>query len=180
MGRIIEKKTIRVQYRLADKYINDSSKFGWILVSKQLINRFGNPVPIGEYISEDDLKEKCAFDLQVKREIDEKNAVALHSLENEYNSFTPYSTGFGGGRVVGCIFLSILSFACYIAGVLWLQTPGIALAIALFLLGFFVFGVPIIIIFATGCAHVVRAGKKNLELEKQKEKIVEQAKPLLQ
>ena len=180
MSRIIEKKTVRVPYRLADNYIKDFSKFGWLLVSKQLLNRFGNPVPAGEYISQDYLEEKCSFDIQIKREIDEKNAATLHSLENEYNSLTPYSTGFGGGRVVGCIFLSILSIACYIAGVLWLQTPGIALAIALFLLGFFVFGTPIIIIFATGCAHVVRGGKKNLELEKQKEKIVEQAKPLLQ
>lgn len=179
MAKILQTKTERVRYGQEEKYIEDFEKFGWNLKQKQLLNRFGNPLPLGEYVSEDDKREKCFYDLSLERVVDEKVSKELISLETEYHSIKLEDASFGGGRVVGAIWLSLFSLTCIILGVIWLRTPGMVLAIASLAAGIFIFGAPISLIFANGCGRVVRANKKNKEIEKQKEQIVEEAQKLL-
>lgn len=179
MANKIEYRTVVVRYGKENECIKHQQHFGWQLTHKTLLNRFGNPLTSDAGIDEDDLREKCSWELHFVREIEESKVIKLCNLQNEYDSYLPLDTSFGKGRITGAVWLSIFSIACYIAGGYWLGTPGIALAIALLFIGFFIFGVPIIIIFITGAARIARISSENEKRAKKRKEIASEAQKLL-
>ena len=179
MANRVEYRTIVCRYGKDSEIILAQRYFGWEFSHKTLLNRFGNPLTTDAGIDEDDLREKCSWELHFVREVEESKIMELSRLQNEHDSILPLDNSFGKGRITGSVWLSIFSIACYIVGGYYLFTPGIALAITLMILGFILFGVPIIIIFTTGAGRVVRINKENEKRSKVRKEIVAKAKKLL-
>ena len=179
MANKIEYRTVVVRYGKENECINHQKHFGWQLSHKTLLNRFGNPLTSDVGIDEDDLREKCSWELHFVREVEESKVIKLSNLQSEYDSYLPLDTSFGKGRITGAVWLSIFSLACIIPSAFWIDTPGIALGIALIAIGIFIFGIPIIIIFTTGAGRVARIIKENEKREKKRNEIVAEAQKLL-
>ena len=179
MAKKIEYRKVVVRYEKENECIKQQKHFGWQLNQKTLLNRFGNPLVSTAGIDEDDLREKCSWELSFIREVEETKIIELSNLQSEYDSYMPLDTSFGKGRITGAVWLSLFSFACIIGGAVWVGTPGIALAIALILVGIIVFGIPVIIVFTTGAGRVARIIKENERREMKRKEIALKAKELL-
>lgn len=175
IDNMVETRKDICRYGNENKIIKEYAQFGWTFESKRLLNRFGNPLPSDARVSEDDLKEKCSYELYFKRQIHESKVIELTNLQNEYDSIRLLDESYGGGRVTGSVFISIASIACFFASAFSVaQSAKIALAI----IGLFV-GSPIIVIFITGCSRKARASNKNVKLRKQKQVIADKAQEVL-
>ena len=179
MANKIEYRTVVVRYGKENECIKHQQCFGWQLSHKTLLNRFGNPLTSDVGIDEDDLREKCSWELHFVREVEELKIIELSNLQNEYDAYLPLDTSFGKGRIAGGVWLSIFSLACIIPGVTWISSPGIVLGIALITVGIFIFGIPVIIIFTTGAGRVARIIQENERREKKRKEIAAEAQKLL-
>lgn len=179
MANVMENRNEVVRYGKENKYLKEFGKFGWTLQSKQLLNRFGNPLPLDEArrISEDDLREKCSYNLKMVRVVDDSIVNQLHSLEHEYQALEYYPASFGGGRVSGSVWLSLVSISLILVGI-WGMDINSILCVALITFGV-ICGMPIAFIFMSGCSKVSKERKKNLEIKNQKDNLVDQAQKLL-
>lgn len=118
MSKIVETRKEHCKYGNENTYIKIYGFFGWSYSSKQLLNRFGNPMPIDERISESDMREKCSYELTFTREVEKETADELNKLQNEYLSIKEFQSCFSGKRVTGCVFLTIavLFFSSFAVG----------------------------------------------------------------
>ena len=107
MAKVLETKKKICRYVDLDKCVGEVKCFGWELTNKILLNRFGNPLNPNEDISESDLREKCSYELSLMREVEKESISQLNSLEFEYESIKYLPSHFSGGRVTGCVFLTI-------------------------------------------------------------------------
>ena len=158
MSKIIETRKARCRYGREAQFIKDFELFGWSLSSKQILNRFGNPLPLDERVSEDDLREKCFYELTFTREEEKEIADKLNSLQIEYSSEERLQTCFTGKRVTACVFitLAVLLFGI-LAGAFygdWASFYVFFTACLIALGGFAA-------VIATGILQVVKNGKKN-------------------
>lgn len=171
MDKIIDKRTIRVRYGTEEKYLKDYAHFGWSLSSKNLLNRFGNPLPLDEKVSESDKREKCFYDLYLVRELESDKIKKLDNLQNEYDSYEPIQTCFSGQRVTGSVFLTIgaIIFGIFasVYGYIYYLIPFI-----LFLMG-------LLAVIITGIFHVISSCKRSDSNEARKKQILEDAKKIL-
>lgn len=176
MATISETRDITVKYGREDQYIHNFSSFGWRCVSKKLLNRFGNPLPLGEKVSEDDLREKCSYQLTFKREVDESVVAELDALQAQYEDEQLLDTSFGKGRITGSVFLTIGFISCIAAIATGHLTTG-ALMVMIFFASFTFLGNAAII--ATGIVRVVNANKKNAKIRDKQDEILDRARRLL-
>ena len=107
MAKVLETKKKICRYVYLDKCVGEVKCFGWELTNKILLNRFGNPLNPNEDISESDLREKCSYELSLTREVEKESISQLNSLEFEYESMKYLPNHFSGGRITGCVFLTI-------------------------------------------------------------------------
>lgn len=187
MENILETKTIRCRYGSEAQVVKDYSAFGWRLISKNLLNRFGNPLPIDARISESDKREKCSFELTFNRSIDPDKANKLSLLENEYDSLTTADTSFGRGRITASIFMSLglVIFIIMIASAFSGNngsgsTVEVSSAmITMFTIFALLLAGGLAAIIAPGVVRVVRAAKQNEEVKKRKTEILQEAEKIL-
>ena len=186
MENILETKTIRCRYGSETQVVKDYSAFGWRLISKNRLNRFGNRLPIDAQISESDKREKCSFELTFNRSIDPDKANKLSLLENEYDSLTTADTSFGKGRITGSIFLT-LGLSIFLIMMIFVYTShdnsgtieiSSSLIIMLFILALFLLG-GLAAVIAPGVVRVVKAAKQNEEVKKRKAEILQEAEKIL-
>ena len=107
MSKILETRKERCRCGTEQRFIKDYAKFGWSFSSKQLLNRFGNPLPADVRLSEAEKREKCFYDLTFIREYEKDTIDQLNSLQNEYGSLKEPQTCFTGKRVTSCVFITI-------------------------------------------------------------------------
>lgn len=117
MDEILENKSIRVRYGTEDQVLADYANFGWKCINKVLLNRFGNPLPLNEVLSEADKREKCFWDLSLNRVISQEKSERIASLEYEYSCLAPCDTSFGRGRITATVFLTIGFIICVILSI---------------------------------------------------------------
>ena len=182
MENILETKTIRCRYGAETQVVNDYSSFGWRLVNKILLNRFGNPLPIDAQISESDKREKCSFELVFNRHIDPEKANRLSLLENEYDSLTTANTSFGRGRITASIFMSLGLAVFVLCIMMYLTDPDFSLSTSFFLL-FIMFalflGGGLVAIVVPGALRVARAVRQNEATAKRKAILLQEARKIL-
>ena len=145
MSIFIETRTERCRYGREDRIIDDYKIFGWSFSSKQLMNRFGNPLPIDMRLSEKELRNKCFYDIVFTREAEKEDSDKLNSLQSEYFSYELKQTCFTGKRVTVCVFLTILLIAFIVLAVSKDQTTSLI-------------GLILTIITALGLAGIIAAG----------------------
>ena len=177
MAKIIENKTEVCKYVDYEKRVEELRVFNWVVSSKTLLNKFGNPLSTNEDIDEDDLKEKCSYELHLVREIEDSSVVKVTQLQNEYEANPLKDNSFGGGRVTGCVFLSLLFFSSLIISILNIQTNPIAgwIFIVLGVLA----GLGITAIIWTGIVSVINANEENVVIQQKRDQIAEQARNMM-
>ena len=74
------------KYALLETVVQEYALFGWTLSQKILLNRFGSPLPYGETLSENDLREKCSYELSFSRTVESKKVPTLNKLALNVNS----------------------------------------------------------------------------------------------
>lgn len=187
MENILETKTIRCRYGSETQVVKDYSAFGWRLISKNLLNRFGNPLPIDARISESDKREKCSFELTFNRSIDPDKASKLSLLENEYDSLTTADTSFGKGRITASILMSVgLTIYAIMLLPMFFNSDGSgksieissSIVIMLTILALLLVG-GLAAVIAPGIVRVVKATKQNEEVKKRKAEILQEAEKIL-
>ena len=112
MSKVLETRKERCRCGTEQKHIKEFAKYGWSFSSKQLLNRFGNPMPLDSQISEAEKREKCFYDLTFNRELERETIDKLNSLQNESESYKRKQSCFTGKRVSTCVFLTIVIIAC--------------------------------------------------------------------
>ena len=112
MSKLLETRKERCRYGSEQIYINKFAKYGWSFSSKQLLNRFGNPMPLDTRISEAEKREKCFYDLTFSREFEKETIDKLNSLQNEEESLALKQGCFTGKRVSTCVFLTLVIIVC--------------------------------------------------------------------
>lgn len=180
MAVISETKEERVRYGQEDKYLDQFSHFGWRCTSKRILNRFGSPLPLGEKVSEDDLREKCFYQLIFKREVDESIIPQLDALQAKYEENPIIDVSFGKGRIVWSILLTV-AFIVLISLIVSIVSKekrvsgsvGALIALACFAAG----GISALI--STGIVRTVRLNKRNDQVSIVQDKIVIEARKLL-
>lgn len=180
MAEITENKTVRVRYINESSTIEECRRFGWVLVNKTLLNRFGNPLPIDHRLSEAELKEKCYLDLYFRRTVDENLSLRLSMLQMEYDKNVPVRSSFGGGRVTGLVFLSLafIIFFALIVTYFFRSNGTIAQLIAFITINQLAAGGMAAIII-TGVLSVKRGNRRNIEIKQNRLRISEEASKLL-
>ena len=108
MSKVLETRKERCRCGTEQKHIKEFAKYGWSFSSKQLLNRFGNPMPLDTRISEAEKREKCFYDLTFNRELERENIDKLNSLQNESESLKRKQSCFSGKRVSTLVFLTIV------------------------------------------------------------------------
>lgn len=179
MSPILETRTEICRYGNEDIYLTELEKFGWILSSKRIVYRNGTPLPLDTSYSEEVLRERFYVELTLERNVDDEVRVELNKLQREYDSLKPQPRRFGKGRVVGSVFISLLSFSCLIYA--WpFYAKGDMNNFVTFLSLAIVFGAPIIPIFITGIRGVVKY-RNDVEAAKVKRaEIADMARELLE
>lgn len=179
MAIISEIREERVRYGQEDKYIDQFSNFGWRCTSKRILNRFGNPLPLGERVSENDLREKCFYQLTLKREVDESIIPELDALQAKYEDNPILNVSFGKGRIFWSVVLTIV-FIALIVGFISSMGTGITTGatVTLAILAFLSFGGAAALI-STGVARVARLSRKNNEASEAQDRILKEARLLL-
>ena len=181
MDEVLETKVIRCRYGEEDRVLREQSAFGWRCVSKNLLNRFGNPLPANERVSESDKREKCTWDLSLNRVIDPEKANKLSSLENEFNSYSHVDTSFGKGRITGSVFLTIGIFILVIIGASNLTSDAenaTNVAFAVFMIALVAL-MGLIAIIVVGALSVRNRVIENETAERRKKYILNEAKKIL-
>ena len=107
MSENLQTNKVVVRYPLKRQYVEERKKYGWKLQNEMLLNRFGNPLPIGERVSQEDLEEKCSYELIFTRDIEPEIADKLDKIHDELSTLKILNNKFGGGRVTAMVFLSI-------------------------------------------------------------------------
>ena len=179
MANIVENRTVVCKYVDERKTIDEYTQFGWILTNKILLNRFGNPLSTNERVSNDDLEEKCSYQLYFTRGIDDSVAMEVNRLQAKYNDIPLLDNSFGGGRVTGCVFLTLALLTFLILSISGFQRV-ISVSVGIMsLILFFLAAAGITAIIWGGVVSVINANKKNADIQKQKDEIVAEAKRLL-
>ena len=135
-------------------------------------------MPYGVTFDEDDLREKCSYELSFTRVIESKKVPTLNELQERYNTLEFKPTKFSKKRVVGLVWLSIAFFTFFLVG-----ACGNSLESSARLLGFFVAFLAAggsAAIIATGVISVKKALKLNKETLAQKQHLILQAKKVLE
>lgn len=178
MAKIIENKTEVCKYVDYEKRVKELSDFNWVVSSKVLLNKFGNPLSTNEKVDEDDLKEKCSYELHLVREIEDSSVIKVAQLQNEYEANPLKDNSFGGGRVTGCVFLSLLFFGTLFPSIscfsMNLVVGGWILLIIAILAGL---GITAII--WTGIVSVINANEENIVIQQKRDQIAEQARNMM-
>lgn len=179
MSKTQETRIQCCKYGNEKKLINAFSIFGWNYSSKQLLNRFGNPLPYDTKLDESELREKCSYNVSFTREIEQERARKLDKLQSEYFELKEYQRCFSGKRVTGCVFLTvaiilfiILTFSFYGANPNNSNWVFALVALLIALLG-------LIAVIITGVFGVINNCKKSDEVKKRKEQIIKEAKEIL-
>ena len=179
MEKQIESKIVTCRYGTEKEYLDDLKQFGWTLASKRILNRFGNPLPANERVSESDLREKCSYELTLNRYSDPETSMKLNALENEYNNQVLKQACFSGGRVTGMVFLSLAILILSIVSGSFLSTDASnSAAIALLVLDFLAIG-GLIAIILTGAFSVANACKYNDLAREKRKQIAKEASKLI-
>lgn len=179
MAVIVETREERVRYGQEDKYIDQFFNFGWRCTSKRILNRFGNPLPLGERVSENDLREKCFYQLTLKREVDESIIPELDALQAKYEDNPILDVSFGKGRIFWSVVLTIV-FIALIVGFISSRRTGITTggATVLIIVACISFGGAFALI-STGIARVIRLNRRNDEAIEIQDNILTEARTLL-
>lgn len=122
MEKVVENKTVRCRYGCEEEVLKEQANFGWKCISKVLLNRFGNPLPVNERVSESDKREKCSWDLCLNRIVTPDQSAKLAPLEYEYNSCTPVDTSFGKGKITALVFITIGVMILIMLGLIYLYS----------------------------------------------------------
>ena len=182
MPVVEQSKKETCKYDQIQRFVEEQKRFGLIFNSKLLLNRFGNPLSPNEDVDEDDLREKCYYEVTFIRHIDKEKLDKINSIEHEYSSLKPKSAYFSRGRATACVFLTIgmmlflaLGFSLF-EGLLK-EEPDYTCVI-FFILSFAAFiGLFLVIFF--GVFDVIEENKKNEKIWKRKKELAEQAAELL-
>ena len=177
MSKIMETRIAICRYGDEESVLKDLSNFGWSLANKKLLNRFGNPLPANERVSESDLREKCSYELSLVRRIDEELVIELNSLQNEYEKLVFIDTSFGGGKITASVFLTI-AFIVFLSLALSRVVGSDAGVISLLIFAFLALG-GIVAINVSGGIKVANRIKHNEEVAKMRKSLLDQAKQLL-
>lgn len=181
MEKYVESRKIVCKYPLEKAITDEYHKFGWNPTKKTLLNRFGNPLPIGERVSQSDLEEKCSYEIIFTRETDYETASKLDKLQEQYHQIEIKPTHFGGRRVTGMVFISIGRLFMFALSIGFFPTslnetfPAYISTTIFFLL--LSLGLHILIV--TGIFQCINNGKKNEEKIRQQNDLEKSAKKLL-
>lgn len=177
MSKFSETRTIRCRYGKEEPIIDEYVAFGWLYTSKQLLNRFGNPLPIDSRLNEKELRGKCFYDLNFSRETEKEDVNRLNSLQTEYSGLELKQTCFTGKRVTSCVFLTLFLIA-FIVTIATNVIADKAKPIVVILTIITALGLTAII--ATGIVGVFKNGKENNKKLERKEQLLREAKSILQ
>ena len=170
--QIVETKKVICKYPLLQSVLDENAIFGWVIKNKILLNRFGNPVPLGETIDEDDLKEKCSYELSFTRIVESTKSTQLDSLQTSYSALQSKPTKFSSKRVSGLVWLSIL-FTALLIGVFSIDNMILLIPLVLTFGGL----LATILVGAKRCAQ---ATTYNEQCELKKRRIEQESKKILE
>lgn len=177
MSKILETRKERCRCGTEQKYIKEYAKYGWSFSSKQLLNRFGNPLPLDTRLSEAEKREKCFYDLTFIREFEKETVDRLNSLQEEDQSLKLLQQCFTGKRVTSCVFLTLFLMGFTICAVSTYKVDNNAWTF--FLVGAVVMLLALIAIVVTGVFVVKRNCKNNDVVRRRKQEIKRQVDELI-
>ena len=177
MSKILETRKERCRCGTEQKHIKEYEKYGWSFSSKQLLNRFGNPLPLDTRISEAEKREKCFYDLTFIREFEKETIDRLNSLQEEDQSLKLMQQCFTGKRVTSCVFLTLF-LICFATCAVSTYKPDNN-TWTFFLVGAAVMLLALIAIVVTGIFVVKRNCSSNDKVRKRKQEIKGQVDELI-
>lgn len=175
----METKNERVRCGTESRYIKEFENFGWTFSSKQLLNKFGNPLPLNHGLTNEEIMAKCFYELVFIRDVDINLTRKLSELEAKYNSLSCNTPSrFTKGRIFAMIVCSI--FATGGLGIIFAKTPDFnnSYFILSLVIGFLGLG-GLIALILTGINQVKKTNSTKAEFEKERNKILNEANSLL-
>lgn len=179
MAIVTQTKKEVCRYSEYEYYSKTLAFFGWAITEKHLLNKFKNPVALGETISEADKREKCFYEISLKRTVDENKIYQLDKLFAEYDACKPQPAAFSGGRITAMVFVSLPLFGFLIAALSSIS-HSIALFITFFLLAIFLPMAGLAGLIVSGVFGVARILRENNKKEQRRKDILRLVQELLQ
>ena len=159
-----ETRKERCSYGYEKRLIDRLAKFGWQYSSKQLLNRYGNPLPLTNSLTESEKQQKCFLDVTFVRDLEEGLGPQINSLEDEYNTLIKLETSFTIKRVGSLIFLTFVLFVLLLLGFLDAFVFDNPLSHIEAIVFFVLSGIVALLmglIIATGIVRAIKNGKTN-------------------